>query len=454
MAMSNPNIIDNIGTRERDTTSLIDFDYDDSVLAQDQITSSHSLSSNLDLALVTHVPNTPTNTTQQQRIESANDNLNHPLNLLSRVILATVKYPDHATLFKYSDLQLWMYIHANKRSFIDICETLTHMLTTHSNHFDSRQLLNVRLICAEAYQTIGLANQAHCFYDQVEFLIDRLNNSTNMLTYHEQTERDQIRKKKEDIRMKLEFQADFQSNMFKSGKHRKFMQNDILTQLDMDNPSPEKCRFLWRQIVLELALNPEIAIRSSQWLLSYADRHPSNTLQHANSLYVALNLFLFGSGSSIFQQQQQQERNVNIDVFKMLNELGRYFEEYGNQSKQFSPIHKMAHIWGTAAVAYYLASEKYKYFVCASIMRVSFELLGICFLSSGIESLYMLARIHAPEFFMIMSNDPGIKLSTPICINYFRRRLENSPTCIRYSNQIVHEFMLDAFNADQSHNRI
>jgi hypothetical protein len=114
--------------------------------------------------------------------------------------------------------------------------------------------------------------------------------------------------------------------------------DDFLKQLDMNNPSPEQCRCIWRQIVLQLILNPSIAIPGAQWLLSYAYHHQSNTLSHANSLYVALNLFLFGYGSTIFQQR------LDIDVFKMLDDIGRYFDENGNQSKQFSPVHKMAHV--------------------------------------------------------------------------------------------------------------
>jgi hypothetical protein len=216
----------------------------------------------------------------------------------------------------------------------------------------------------------------------------------------------------------------------------------------VDNPSPEQCRCIWRQIVLQVALNLNIAIPGAQWLLSYAYRHQSTTLSHANSLYVALNLFLFAYGSTIFR------RRLDIDVFKMFDDIGRYFEEYGNQSKQFSPVHKMAHVWGTAAVAFHLASDEYKYLVCASMVRVSFESLGICFLSSGIESLYILAHKHAPDFFIIMANDPSIKLISPECMNYFRRKLKNNVNCIRYSTETVNQFVLEAFNIDQTAYRI
>jgi len=212
----------------------------------------------------------------------------------------------------------------------------------------------------------------------------------------------------------------------------------------MDNSSPEQCRLIWRQIVLQFVLNPSIAIPGAQWLLSYAYRYQCNTLSHANSLYVALNLFLFGYGSTIFHKR------LDIDVFKMLDDISRYFEENGNQSKQFSSVHKMAHVWGTAAVAFHLASDENKYLVCASMMRVSFESLAICFLSSGIESLYILAHTHAPNFFNMMANDPSIKLNSPDCINYFRRKLENNLTCIRYSTETVNQFVLEVFNLDQT----
>lgn len=216
----------------------------------------------------------------------------------------------------------------------------------------------------------------------------------------------------------------------------------------MNNISPEQCRFIWRQVVLQSTFNPKIAIPSAEWLLSYASRFQSNTLSHANSLYVALNLFLFGYGSRIFHERS------DIDVFKMLDTIAQYFEQNGNQSKQFSSVHKMAHVWGTAAVAFHLASEEYKYFVCASMIRVSFESLGICFLSSGIESLYILARKHTPDFFKMMAYDPNIKLISPACINHFRRKLDHHVTSIPYSSEIVDQFVFEVFNIDVSDHRL
>ena len=218
--------------------------------------------------------------------------------------------------------------------------------------------------------------------------------------------------------------------------------------MDTINPSPDECRYLWRQVVLQSARNPSTSIRSAQWLLSYADRFQTNTLQHANTLYVALNIFLFGYGSTIFQE------HPNIDVFKILDDISRYFVENGSQSKQFPPVHKMAHVWGTAAVAFYLGSDEKKYLVCASIMRVSCESLGVRFLSSGIEFLYKLAYTHAPKFFTMMAHDPSVKLVSPDCINYFRRQLENNSTCIEYSTETVDRFVCDVFNNDQTNYRI
>lgn len=224
--------------------------------------------------------------------------------------------------------------------------------------------------------------------------------------------------------------------------------DDFLKQINVDNLSAEECRCIWRKIVLQVVLNPDISISCAQWLLSYASYHQPTTLPHANILYVAVNLFLFGYGSTIFRN------HLNIEVFKVLDDIGRYFEENGNQSKQFSPVHKIAHVWGTAAVAFYLASDEHKYLVCASMMRVSFESLGICFLSSGIEPLYILARTRAPDFFSMMAIEPGIKLISPDCVNYFRRKLENNISCIRYSAETVDQFVSEVFNIDQTHNRI
>lgn len=220
--------------------------------------------------------------------------------------------------------------------------------------------------------------------------------------------------------------------------------DDFFRQLSIENSTSEQCRIIWRQIVLQCTYNPDLAIHGAQWLLSYAHRLDSHTIQHANSLYVALNLFLFDSGTDFFQKYP------HIQLFQILDDIGRYFNEYGNQAKQFSCIHKMAHVWGTAAVAYHLKSDTYKYSVCACMMRVSFELLGICFRSSGIESLFILARKQAPEFFSMMAHDPHVKLTKPYCINYFRRRLETTNTCIPYSSAIVDEFVVEIFNNDMT----
>jgi hypothetical protein len=221
--------------------------------------------------------------------------------------------------------------------------------------------------------------------------------------------------------------------------------DDFLQQLDITcNIGTEECRSIWRQIVLRCVINPSSALPGAKWLFSYAERFPSNDLRHASTLYVALNLLLFAHGPLTFTNCP------DIDIFKMLDDIGRHCEENGDQSKQISPVHKMAHIWGTAAVAFYLKSDHYRYLVCACMMRVSFELLDICFSSSGIESLFALAHKHAPNFLSMMATDPSIKLSSPKCINYFRRELDNSSTCIRYSMETVDRFVKDSINLDQT----
>ncbi|CAF3214972.1 unnamed protein product [Rotaria sp. Silwood2] len=449
MAMSNINTVNHVDTIETNDDSLNGNNVIDSVLAQDQIFISHPFNSILEQDLTTYTPNTASNTIQQQTTEDTVENSN-PLNILSRVTIAAAKYPNDTTLHNYGDLQMWMYMHTNKRPPAVICQSLNRMFVIHTDHIDYHRLFNLQLICAEVYQTIGDIDQAYCQYNQAEIVAQKLDNRTTMMNYFDTIERERKRKKLEEIGMKLEFQSEFQCNIIKNRKNRIFNSTceNFLTQLNMNNPSAEYCRYIWRQIVLQFVLNPSIAIPCAKWLISYANCLTTSSLQHANSLYVALNLFLYGYGPKIFQ------KTFNIDVFKMLDEIGRLFEENGNQSTQFSPVHKMAHVWGTAAVAFYLASDQYKYLVCASMMRVSFESLGIRFLSSGIESLYVLAFKHAPDFFTMMTHDPCIKLISPECINYFRRQLENNLTCIRYSTEIVNRYVLEVVNIDQTNYRI
>lgn len=180
----------------------------------------------------------------------------------------------------------------------------------------------------------------------------------------------------------------------------------------------------------------------ADWLLSFANSCPQNALPRANILYVALNLLLYHYGNTIFTER------TDLNVFAILDDIASAFDRYGDQSKQFSPIHKMSHVWGSAAIAYYLKSDRNAYLVCASMMRVSLELLGICFCSSGIESLYVLAETRAPEFFQMMIIDPGVKLPAPACSNYFRHLLQNTNHSVRYSTEKVHDFVVELFNLD------
>ena len=206
----------------------------------------------------------------------------------------------------------------------------------------------------------------------------------------------------------------------------------------------EECCYIWRQLVLLFATDPSVAKPGAEFLLSYANSLERHHLQYANSHYVALNLLLFHYGPTIFTQCTQ------MDPFVTLSTIAHHFEEHGNQSKQFSAVHKMAHVWGTAAVVFLLADDQHRYLVCASIIRVSFEALGVQFLSSGIESLYILARKWAPQFLTMMAHDPYVKLTTPPCLNYFRRLLSDSVTCIRYSTEALDQYVTDLFNLDAS----
>ena len=224
--------------------------------------------------------------------------------------------------------------------------------------------------------------------------------------------------------------------------------NNFLESLSArDNLTADKSCYIWRQLVLLLPTNRSVAKPGAEFLLSYANTLERHHLQYANSLYIALNLFLLHYEDAIFTECSQ------MDPFVTLETIARHFEEYGDQSNQFSAVHKMAHVWGTAAVVYHLAADENRYLVCASIMRVSFEALGIQFLSSGIKPLYILARKCAPRFLSMMSHDPNVKLTTPDCLNYFRRLLHESVPCIQYSTNALDQYVVDLFNIDATDHR-
>lgn len=49
-----------------------------------------------------------------------------------------------------------------------------------------------------------------------------------------------------------------------------------------------------------------------------------------------------------------------------------------------------------------------------------------------------------------MAHDPHVKLTEPYYLNYFRRKLETTNICIRYSSNIVDEFVVELFNNDMT----
>jgi hypothetical protein len=208
----------------------------DSVIVQDQIVISRPSSPSLEQALITYVSNTTTNAVQQQRTRKYNiidcnlildslffsdrENFN-PLNTSSRVSIIVEKYPSDATLRDYTGLQMWMYTHANKWAPVDICQSLARILLLRSDDYDGHTLFNVRLICAEAYQTIGNINQAYCEYDAARAIATVLDDTRRIMNLYEIDERDRKRKKIDEIAMKLKFQSEFKCNLIESQTHQR-----------------------------------------------------------------------------------------------------------------------------------------------------------------------------------------------------------------------------------------
>ena len=145
-----------------------------------------------------------------------------PLNISSRVTIFIAKYPSDATLHNYGDLQMWMYLHANKRAPVDICQSLNRIFLLLKGHYDKHTLFNVSLICAEAYQTIGNVDQAYCHFHQAEIIEKSLDDPRTIMNLYEIEERARKRKKLEEIGMKLKFQSEFKCNLVKDRKHQRF----------------------------------------------------------------------------------------------------------------------------------------------------------------------------------------------------------------------------------------
>ncbi|CAF2975049.1 unnamed protein product [Rotaria sp. Silwood2] len=221
----------------------------------------------------------------------------------------------------------------------------------------------------------------------------------------------------------------------------------MLNQINVKVADDNQCRYVWRQIVLQLPDHSQLAPKCADWLFNYAACHPSNKLARASSLYVALNIFLLAYGPNFVNERSED------DVWSILEDISRMVDAYGDQSKQFSRLHKMAHVWGTATVLYTLTCMSTSPYaqVCACIMRTSFEHLNIHFNSSGIESLVLLAQTHAHDFFTLMLNDPGVRIRyfSP-CMSYFRNYIDKNGS-ISFSRAVVHEFVILLFNNDATY---
>ncbi|CAF2025576.1 unnamed protein product [Rotaria magnacalcarata] len=407
-----------------------------SIGADDRIRSLQESTSNLLPALLENETQRESDPRQQRHTLIANYN-RRLLNIFSLCVMEAGKFPDEWTLQSYTGLQSWMYLHSNQHSVQQLCEALQRICLTHDYNHKQKIVFNIQVITAEASHAVGANQLALCIYDQAQTLsnkdLNRSDDTTNSVT---DLERQQIAKKLKDLGKKLEFSARFQAEIISRQRN--------LRELQAVNE--EESRHIWRQIVLNVARVLDSALESAEQLFKYAYSLPQNSLQCANMLYVALNIYLLAKGRHSFDDPRR------LDVFKLLNDIAADFELYGDQSKQFSPLHKMAHVWGTAAVAYYLHKKKHEYELCSSVMRVTFETFGIYFLSSGIESLCLLAREHAPEFCDMMANSPNVKVRNPDCIYHVRRRFRDVNTCIPFSTDEVERMVAEFINIDASTN--
>ncbi|CAF1193505.1 unnamed protein product [Didymodactylos carnosus] len=366
----------------------------------------------------------------------------------SRLAGYVCKFPPDYILSDYSLLQNWMFHNCNYYAPRNLCRALVEA-SLNRDPDDSDKLFYVRLICSELYHVSGDNLQAQ---NELEQALDQYEYVTN--------KNNGMKTKLKDLQMKITFQCQFQQNLCAIIGQQQQANNEqelknLKEKFNEKKLDPSIFRYLWRDIVLLLISNPQRAAHVCYKLLfTYASQLAPTTLAHANGLYVGVNIMMIAHGSNSFDSIHH-----DMDVWHLLEEISQQFYNYGEQSKQFSHLHKMGHVWATAAVASYLKSGlvdddgvpyEYYYKVCASIARVSFEFLGIQFLSSGLESLYLLAKLYARPFFLLMTNDPSIQPSvtarvSPHCIEYFRNHLGiilqgGETDCIKFSVSTVKKF--------------
>lgn len=109
-------------------------------------------------------------------------------------------------------------MNTNDHSPTDICQSMIRMFLIDKDQVDYDKEFNLRLICAEAYQTIGDTDQAYCQYNEAEIIEKKLDETETILNSDEPSERNRKRKKLEEIGMKLEFQSQFKINLRKNQK--------------------------------------------------------------------------------------------------------------------------------------------------------------------------------------------------------------------------------------------
>ncbi|CAF1235187.1 unnamed protein product [Didymodactylos carnosus] len=373
-------------------------------------------------------------------------------------------------LSNYPLLQEWAFHRINRYPPRDIGKALADLEMQKDLSTSCR--FNIHIVCANLYQVCGIVEKTQDEIDQAKQL---------SLSYPSNNDRlikdDQMK----EVCMKTRFRIMYlqkHNNQLNKHKEEDFGQNKQKQKVNITIPCLKTSdafgmRTLWRNVVLNVMDNLESASYYSRFMFNHALIHPIETLSHACSVYIGLNLAMLEENAIQELSHRVLGYNQYKNIWNCLEDIAK-FNQHTEESKEISHIHRMAHIWGTAAAAYYLysrsASPKDLYFlncykVCASITRVTIEYSGVV---SGFEVLQILARQRIVPFFRLLNADCGLELFPikvvkdensvyiPECIDYFRKLLAKTvrgvnsdrSQSILFSVETVDKFVTELFNND------
>ncbi|CAF1298912.1 unnamed protein product, partial [Didymodactylos carnosus] len=331
-----------------------------------------------------------------------------PLNVHSYIS----DYPSDESLPNYTLLEDWAFRRINRFPPRDISKALADLRM--QKDISKYCRFNVHMVCANLYQVCGIIEKTQDELYQAKQLSLSYTSNNDRLIKHAQMKEVYMK-----TRFRIMYLAKYNNQLNEHEEEdlgQKKQTKKVNITIECQKISDAfGMRKLWRDVVLFVMDNLESASECSRFMFDHALIHPIGTLPHASSVYFGLNLAMFEENAIQELAHRVLGYNQYKNIWNCLEDIAN-FNQHTEVSKELSYIHRMAHIWGTAAAAYYLYSRYANpkdlyllncYKVCASITRVTIEYSGV---QSGFEIVQILAQHRIPPFSRLLNADCSLQL--------------------------------------------